>query len=711
MSQFLEGDIRLSQRFAELNRQGLDLKQDTIDFNKKMLKVNTAINMTSAVNNLVSSVAGLAGAIDGAAKQRELKFENNVIQRANAQAMSEMQSGKMGWSLNENGQAVFSGQSHEIESLRRDALKQIESEMGGMKWGNAKRAAESLNQRFDSLYYEAAQKTSAQSFDNFHKELRTNLDSGIQEYVTTGNDYGIKKALEGARGWMSEETLDQYKAYAREQMKVGRIGEIAMELGRTGGMDAVAQFVSENKGSLDNVYAQENRTGSKGDTSTFITENTISLTEEQWAKVFNDANRANSQAVIAATEEAKGIYKQTIENGGSVRDSVIAATGEKTGNEAVNEARKEAAQKLQFGQLNEDFWKRMDGIESMSLERLQIEERELRNRRGEYYEQEQLYNQHMDKLHREIEQRQREARGSGGSGEKERSASNVIQNYVEEFHRGNIQGPTAIEFINDIRSEAPVVAANAIDEIFGLDPKKWNQRASAEYRNFTSMLDQMRPPANKPEERAIYDEESRQRTRAIQQAYYRNVSADDMAQLIRTDREALADERLSKVFERGNIGSQGAAILPGIQASEGATAFVYHSNRGGMDLRYSEQAVDPNNPRHTIPLTVGGEKAEAVLRQTANENRKWANDQLRGTGLTLDEYDPENVVRDERGDRDGVIHYKGSDGRTYRVDATDPHRVESRIIEVKVGNEWQRVDPRELRRRVPEGHGGNGGKR
>jgi hypothetical protein len=680
----------------------MDLQQDMVNFNKRMLIANTVINGVQAAVSLTSAAAGLGKAIY---ERKAMQAQN--AQRANIEYLGSSQidavnAGYVPYETftDDNGevrQRYVGFDSYTTRDGRtigqiKEEIKQAYGKDGGFfntdYFGNMAfkeleiglrenelRAQRALQQREHELNVQLRN-------DNMNK-LVSRYALGEQHFDEEGNEVPIETVVmnELNRYPMSPEEREVEARKWTEKVHYERTLYDAMNTVTQEGFDAAVREVDAMKesGLIDDASRKKiiAEIAHEDDILKRATEDQI----QKQIEANKTANNGNPLAICTEKDQMK-------------------QRGMESGNPREQRQWEEAALRNQQGRLDARFHEDYVTAQSRGLaEAKRQREKYVRDGRyqADYDEQSETQDRHLRQWDSLIDEMEREARQREGSGQG-RSARNIIQNCVEEFHRNNMDGPIAIETINGIRHEEPALAADAIDEIFGLDPRKWNQRASTEYRNLTAMIDEMRPPTSRPEERTIYDAESRQLERAVQQAYYRNVTADDMAELIRTHRSALANERLSTVFGRGDIGSSGPAILPGIQASEGATAFVHYSNRGGMDLRYSEQSVDPNNPRRTIPLTVGGDRAENVMRQTANENRTWANDQLRGTGITLNEYSPENAVRDERGDRDGVIHYTGNDGRTYRVDATDPNRPGSRILEVKVGNEWQRVDIRELRR-------------
>jgi len=58
-SQFLEGDIRLAQRYMGLERQSLNLQQQQIDFNNRMLHMNMIIAGTQAAVGIGKAIGDL----------------------------------------------------------------------------------------------------------------------------------------------------------------------------------------------------------------------------------------------------------------------------------------------------------------------------------------------------------------------------------------------------------------------------------------------------------------------------------------------------------------------------------------------------------------------------------------------------------------------------------------------------------------------------
>jgi hypothetical protein len=348
----------------------------------------------------------------------------------------------------------------------------------------------------------------------------------------------------------------------------------------------------------------------------------------------------------------------------------------------VAEAVKKTAQQAQFESLSNRFGQELAGSDAMSAEELQRIRRMYENRRRDYQDQGMLYRQHLEAIDREIAREQAGRAGGGGSPTAARQeAENIMANLFVQFNNKEITGPSAIRGIDQLRELSPLKAAEFEAKILGGGD---NPAAKETYLALDSIIHANKPETRAPaEEKIEYDKNAQDARQAIFQAYFDGLRGEDLTRLVDGYRTEMASQVLQKAFKEGTIGSAG---LFG-SADKNATAFAYHSNQGNLNLRYSERTMNALNPEETSPLTVGGEKAEQVMQQAAEQNKDWANSQMERKGIRMTGV---NYEKDESGDRSGRVSYKGSDGKTYRVNADGENG--RRYIEVLENNQWVKLD-------------------
>jgi hypothetical protein len=675
-AQYLPEDIRMAQRYIGLEQQGLelqgrridlqgrqaDLQRETVNFNKGMWLANTIVAGVGASASAVRAGIDIYNAFDGYAKQQEIELLNQAKSELEEQISKDILSGDTRMTTNEHGELIYTGLTPEAAAIRARYEERIRNEMGGAKRGNAGRAVKSLNQTYSDLNVGAVNMMGDKTYRDAQNKFQTNMQTSIQEFIKTGDRSLFEQTMEQAKGWMSEEVWNQYKENAEKEMAVGRAANIAMSIAQRNGMDAAKEFLDGQD-----------------------------LTEDQKSQIFSKAQQASSQAATAAVTAARETYAQSKKNGMTTGDayrSAIAGQGE---NQSVNEAIKKTAQEAQYQDLSNDFEEDMAGSDSMTVDELKQLRKKYENLRSNYQDQGMLYRQHLERINNKItgkeEIARREGAAAAGGGRSEaavrQDAENVMANLYVQFNNKEISGPAAIAGINNLREISPLRALEYEIKMLGGGESPAAQQT---YRALDAIIKRHDPGTTaNAEQRIEYDTSAENARQAIFQAYFNGVRGEQLAQLVEGYRQEMASEVLQRAFREGTIGNTG---LLG-RANDTATAFAYHSARGSLDLRYSERTLDARNPGQTTPITAGGENAEKVMIQAAENNRAWANRELskRGidTQLTTIDYS-----RDESGDRDGTVRYLGSDSYYYRVNADRENG--DRYLERWIGGRWVKIE-------------------
>jgi hypothetical protein len=179
------------------------------------------------------------------------------------------------------------------------------------------------------------------------------------------------------------------------------------------------------------------------------------------------------------------------------------------------------------------------------------------------------------------------------------------------------------------------------------------------------------------------------------QEHYDGASPEKLAESIEGHQQEMASAVVRKAWESGSIGSTGFSLFGPSDADKAATAIAYYSARGSFDLRLSNRTMDARMPDSTTPLTAGGEKVKLAMRQAADHNRQWANKELEDAGIQLTHTHYGTDILEERdgkvirSDPNGRVTYTGSDGGTYRVNATSENG--NRFIERLENGDWVNI--------------------
>jgi hypothetical protein len=614
-----------------------------------MLVANTVINATRAAVGLMKAGVGIYEALDNRAKQQEIKIYDAAKDELEIQIAKDIKSGRTRMTIDPDGQPIFTGLTLEAEAIRARYEERIRNEMGGTARGNAGRAVESLNQLYSNLNAGAAKMIADKSFQDVEKLFFANAQDGIQEFTKTGSRSLFDQTMDQAKSWMSPEVWDLYKTKFETEMSEGRTKNIGLSIAQAKGV-----------GATDTFWKNQD------------------ITEEQRIDWFSAAQQASNQAVTAATATVKEKYTQAIDGGATIGNAYRAAIANPSSNPAVAEAAKEAAQALQSQSLNDRHGKNLAGAEAMTLRQLENLRQEYVNYEGDYQDQGLLYKQHLAEIDSYIARKKAQeaaaanAAGTTGTSSRDRlDAENAMANYFVRFNSRELDGPAAIEGIRQYRSLAPEKAAEYEAKILGDKRNPAIQNAYGALDDIIKSLD----PGDRasPQAKMAHAKYATDIRQLLFQKHFEGATDEQLMSAIEGHRIEAASKILREAWEAGDIGSsglgQGWGPFGKKSADKVSTAFVYYSNLGHYDLRYGHRTMDAQRtgPKDAMPLTAGGDNAVKVMNKVADHNKGFANKELELAGIQMVE-----VIFEESspGDRTGAIHYEGSDGRIYRVNAT-----------------------------------------
>jgi len=237
MSQYVEKDIRLGQQSLQLARQGLDLQQDALNFNKTMTLTNTALNVFTAIDNY--------------SKQQEIKLWSEGQKELDPILKNGVLKGDIRVDYDENGKPVYSGLDDDTETGRAvKAWKEkytgrIDTEMGGLKWGNTGRAKETFEKGLLESYYGALNNAISKRYQDTYNLFSSNYQEKIQESVMAADDSAFEAFMQESKSLLPDEVYEQKLAEGKESIRIGRIEAKAISIGETQDMGAVQNFLTD----------------------------------------------------------------------------------------------------------------------------------------------------------------------------------------------------------------------------------------------------------------------------------------------------------------------------------------------------------------------------------------------------------------------------------------------------------------------------------
>jgi hypothetical protein len=633
-----------------------------------MLVANTIINATQAAMGLTQAAVGLGQAIGQKHDQEGILATQTVAKDYRAGVNDAILNNYVPYEdeiledgtvkrnfIGYDGYRLADGRT--LGDIKNELVKTV----GEKYWtkSGAERGTQIAVNALDNIGLDAQSKVAEAIMTDRLNLYNQEMTNAISEYQRTGDPTQINQVIDSAT-WMTEGQKQAERLKALRTGYYGNVEENALNIAKTQGISAAQGYLD----GIDDIAADEK------------------------SKILSEAQQAVTQSAGALTAAATERYQQAIQNGSTIGNAYRAATANPGDNAVVNEAVKQAAQSLQRQSLAERFGQELAGSEAMTVQQLENIRRTYENRSSDYQDQGTLYKAHLDQIDNEIARKRAQeaaAANSGNSGNARLEAENFMANIYVDFNNRQMTGPEAIRSIAQIRELSPEKAANYEAKILGGGA---NPAASQAYLALDAIIRANQPNSRAtPQQKADYDIMANDLREAVFQDFYNGATPEDLMVSINGFRAEIASRILQEAYSKGTIGSHGLFGM----AEETATAFAYHANQGNLDLRYSERTRDVLRPEETTPLTVGGENAERVMAQATEENKNWADDQLKNKGIRMTGVDYE---RDSDGDRNGRVRYRGSDGNTYRVNADKENG--NRFIERLEDNRWVRVNVRDL---------------
>jgi hypothetical protein len=655
---YLAGDIRMAQRYAELDRQSLDLSGRQVDlqdrqvglqqsqlnlqqrqlrWQREMLLTNAIIQGTQAAVGLVKAGVGVYEAFDSYSKQKEIKLEKEAREELEIQITKDILSGKTKMTKDEYGRLVYTGLSPEAEAIRTKYEEKIKADMGGMKWGNAGRATESLKQMYSDLKVSAAKMIADKTYKDVQNEFLSNLDNGIQEAIKdpAGNRSLVDQTLDEAKAWMSDEVWNIYKARTDEEIRVGRIKNEALRITQTDGIDKAKIFLDGQD-----------------------------LTEDQKKQDFSQAQQTNSQSVDTARTEAAAAYTKAAEARGSIRQRFDAAAGQGITNPDVREARISVARQKQTVDLWERFSRETNTMDLARLEELAPKYKEGGAYNPDYYGQELLQKDHYLNIVQRIEEMKADTSRAASSADKVigNDINNTLDLMMSEWRSpdSGYDGRKILEFmISNEKHINPATKLKYEQELLG-DPA-----SSGEYVRLESLLKSQRPGDKaSATEKMDYAQKEYDIKAALIDKRLKGATSQQLRETINGIIETESTEIVTKAFNAGQLNTGWGFVG---NAARTETELLYLMNQGKLDPYLGEIT---NGGLGTQPLIVGDDaKVNAVMAEIGARGKTFLNDQLKAEGVTVGEGE---MVEKARGDKDGSLRFSGSDGNYYRVGVRGP---------------------------------------
>jgi hypothetical protein len=644
-----------------------------------MLIANTVISGIQAGTQLYS-------VIDSLAKQKENGVVNKARNELEEQIAKDVVSGKTSMTT-ENGQIKYTGLSDEAKAIYEKYKNLIETDMGGLKRGNAGRAKESLDQLYSDLNVGAAKMISDKAHKDLHNEFEMNRQNGVQEAIKTGSRSLLEQTLSDAKGWMSEEVWNQYSQKSEREIYVGGVENHAIKLAQTEGMDAVLKFLD-------------------------ITD----LMETQKSSILSEAQQRSNQTVDTAKVSAADTYTKIKQNDGTIRQAYDAAVTQDFPNPETLEARKTVARQKQFYDLNERFYNETDGATLAQLEALRGKYKDGGTYDADYYGQEELQNRHysaisesIDKIYSEVrraeektlaEQEKAETKAEKDAEKKAKEDSaailDTVRNEYTQWQQGKRDGRPMWHMIEVFKDHIPYDERRRMehDLIAGIDGSGTD--AAWHYDRLEAILEAYAPDKKTASIAEIdaYNQRVRQMKESIMEKRFRGVSEDIIKKEIDNILEVEISQILRDAVSKADIGSSGL----GGGAQKTVKEYLWFANQGKLDIYFGERSTtelsfdeEGNVTGGIIPLTIGGDNMTTVYAQVNSFSKDYLNNELGKANITVGEGQMMPGKDDAQG---GNFRHKGSDGNWYRLNVKS--RNGDFIIEKLEAGEWVNVDLRKL---------------
>ena len=626
----MEGDIRMAQQYAGLEKSGLDLQrkqlainQDMINFNKKMWLANTIISGTQAAVGLTKAAVGLGKAIgDYHDQQSNLAIQTGTTQYQ-AGVTEAITNGYNPYVTEEgeNGEQIrryvgFDGYKMADGRTLGDLKQDIINTVGNNYWtdSGSERGTQIATNAFENIELNAQRQLANEVMRNRQEVFNQELTNAIEVFRQTGDATQLNTVIDSAT-WMSDDQRTATRLAAERQANLANINDTAMSIAQTQGMNAVNTYLAEQ-----------------------------TLSNEDRAKIFSAAQQASSNASTAAATGANDTFTQMRQDGASIGNAYRAAIANPSDNPAVAAAQKKVAQDLQFNELSNRFGHELAGVDSMSLEELQRWKTIYENRESDYQDQGMLYKQHIDQLDREIAQR--EGRSSAGSSLSAAESLELAKMYRDKWRAGLIDGISAITSISnlDIRADD---RTRIFSEMLQGNDGEFTQAAQAYQRWEQFRAEGLAAFRNNSPERQAYEARTREvLTHLGQMRFTGTVTPDNMLSYV----EGIIQTEQTDLLNRAG----------GIRNLEQVRRM---SLSGQLDYMNSNQ-YDENMNRHSVWL---GDTENLYNQFNARETETVSN-LLRANDWSI--VGNRGVFEErESGDRTGQVHFniRNSNGETATV--------------------------------------------
>lgn len=252
----------MSQQYAGLERQGLDLQQrqldinqDMIDFNKKMLVAQTIIQGTQAAVSLTSAAVGLGKAIQGLHDQKS----NLAIQTGTTQYQAGVTEAitngfnPYATEVGESGEQIrryvgFDGYKMADGKTLGDLKQEIIDSVGKNYWtdSGSERGMQIATNAFENIELNAQRQLANEVMRNRQEVFNQELTNAIEVFRQTGDATQLNTVINSAT-WMSDDQRTATRLSAERQANLANINDTAMSIAQTQGMDAVNTYLTKQK--------------------------------------------------------------------------------------------------------------------------------------------------------------------------------------------------------------------------------------------------------------------------------------------------------------------------------------------------------------------------------------------------------------------------------------------------------------------------------
>jgi len=407
----LEGDIRMAQQYAGLERQGLDLQkrqldinQDMINFNKNMLTANTFISATQAAVSLTNAAVGLGKAITELHDQKSdlhIKQESKIYDAGMTQAVNDGylpyktyidEGGNERIELDKNGNPITIGFDDYEYTYTQDNGKEVTRRLGDIK-------QDAINAVGNNYWTERGSERGMQIAKNAFEEIELRGQKLMAGEVSSQQESVLNQKLDIA--YAAREMEEAIKAI-NEAPHLSALQKEAKTI------EILPKFI---KGFVHDEAANLLREKGFAAAKEYVDSMKGMIFDRDRAEILSAMSQENRDIQQATSDEIQKRVAQNKESGMSIQGSFnsLMQWASEQGNLQVRSAIEQAAKDEQRGALINLYSPEIAGLNSQSLEQVEEYYRSFpNNQHGDFEGQGGLYAQYYDQAYEILKEKRQQ---------------------------------------------------------------------------------------------------------------------------------------------------------------------------------------------------------------------------------------------------------------------------------------------------------------